>query len=50
VESTVQRLMDAIDSAGAPPMAKTDWKELLERIISECESRLEAVTEEIDDE
>lgn len=48
--NTVQRLMDAIERAGAPPMPKADWKNLLEEIISECESRLEAVNEEIDEE
>lgn len=45
----VERLMDKVDEAGAPPMAKTDWKELLERVIGECESRLEAVNEELED-
>ena len=50
MDKTIERLMDAIDEAGAPPLPKADWKELLERVISECESRLEAVNEELAEE
>ncbi len=44
----IQRVMEFIDDIGMPPMSKEDWKELLECVISECESRLEAVNEELE--
>ena len=31
MDNVVQRLMDDVDSAGAPPMSKNDWKAFLER-------------------
>lgn len=48
--SHIQKVMEFIEEAGAPPMSKLDWKDLLEQVISECESRLEAVNEELEDE
>lgn len=44
-----QRIMNLVDTLGAPPMSKTHWKELLEDVIMECESRLEAVKEDLRD-
>jgi hypothetical protein len=44
-----QRVMHLVDTLGAPPMPKVHWKEFLESIISECESRLEAVEEDLRD-
>lgn len=46
----VTRIMENIDREGKPPLSKEDWKELLETVVSECESRLEAVNEELRDE
>jgi hypothetical protein len=49
-ETRLQKIMSFIDNTGAPPMTKQHWKDLLEEVIGECESLLEAVTEEIEDE
>jgi hypothetical protein len=46
--SDVQQVMELIDELGDPKfMSKEDWKEFLECVITECESRLEAVNEEL---
>ncbi len=45
----VQAIMDLIERKGAPPKSKEQWRDLLEKVISECEMRLEAVKEELDD-
>lgn len=49
ISRTIQKIMQVIDREGAPPMTKEDWKELLEGLIMECESRHEAVREELRD-
>lgn len=46
---TVRAIMEVIDREGMPPMTKEDWKALLEEVIAECESRHEAVREELRD-
>lgn len=45
------RCMEFIDEAGHPKsLSKQEWVELLEIIISDCGSRLEAAREEMADE
>lgn len=51
VGEKVQRIMELIDNEGSPCfLDKLEWRELLESVQSECESRLEAVNEELDNE
>ena len=43
----IQKIMRVIDDAGAIPMPVPEWIGLLEEIMTECESRLEAARDDL---
>jgi uncharacterized small protein (DUF1192 family) len=47
MNETATKLMDTINAATAPPMAKKDALEVLKELESEIESRIEALEDEI---
>jgi hypothetical protein len=47
VEDSSQRIMEVIDREGAPPMPLSQWVELLEAVILECHTRIQAARDDM---